>query len=144
MRARVTRVRPGGDVQQYTVHRMEIPWWLKIVNGLVRVAGWLGMPFGKLDSGSVLAAASRKTQLYDWGDRRFIDIMERLMLEADAARVTPLGEIVLRQTCLAAVMNRLRIEDYINRHPEVSEGHSARRAKLLRPWPSGALCDHVS
>jgi hypothetical protein len=109
----------GGDVQQYTIHRMEIPWWLKVVNGLVRLAGWLGLPFGKLDGGSILTTASKKTKLYDWGDRGFIDIMERLMLEADAARITPLGEIVLRQASLAAVMNRLRIEDYINRHPEV-------------------------
>lgn len=111
----------GVIVQQYTVHRMEISWPLKVLNVLVRVLGWLGLPFGKLDSSSVLNAATRKTKLYNWGNDDFLEVMERLFLEADAARITAVGEIALRQTSLAGVMNRLRIEDYISRHPEVEE-----------------------
>ncbi len=106
---------------QYTVNRLEIAPTLRLVNAAVGFAGWLGLPFGKLDVDSVLRTARRKTGLDDWGDEAFIDLMRRLFRYADAARVTPLGEIALRQTAFASVSNRLRIEDYIHRHPDVED-----------------------
>jgi len=106
---------------RYTVNRMEIAPTLKLVNAAVGIAGWFGMPFGKLDVDSVLRTARRKTGLQDWGDEAFIDLMKRLFYEADAARVTRLGEIALRQTSFAATVNRLRIEDYHRRHPDAAD-----------------------
>ncbi len=105
----------------YTVHRMEIAPSLKLVNAAVGVAGWFGVPFGKLDVDSVLRTARRKTGLENWGDDAFVDLTRRLFRYADAARVTRLGEIALRQTSFAAVCNRLRIEEYIRCHPEVED-----------------------
>lgn len=107
--------------RQYTVNRLEIAPTLKLVNAAVGIAGWLGVPFGKLDVDSVLRAAQRKTGLQDFGDDAFIPLMRRLFRYADAGRVTRLGEIALRQTAFASVSNRLRIEDYIQRHPEVED-----------------------
>lgn len=107
--------------RQYTVNRLEIAPTLKLVNAAVGIAGWLGLPFGKLDVDSVLRTAQRKTGLQDWGDEAFISLMRRLFRYADAGRVTRLGEIALRQTAFASVSNRLRIEDYIQRHPDVED-----------------------
>jgi len=107
--------------RRYTVNRMEIAPTLKLVNAVIGIAGWVGLPFGKLDVDSVLRTAQRKTGLEDWGDEAFIDLTRRLFRLADAARITRLGEIALRQTSYAAVTNRLRIEDYIKRHPDTAE-----------------------
>ncbi len=107
--------------QPYTVHRMEIKPSLKLLNAAVGLAGRLGLPFGRLDPDSILRTARRRTGLDDWGDEAFIDVMDKLIAFADAARPTPLGEVALRQTAYAAVCNRLFIEDYIARHPEVED-----------------------
>ncbi len=104
---------------RYTVHRMEIAFSLKLLNGSLDVAKRFGLRFGKLDAEGILRVARRKTGLDDWGDEGFRVFMDRLLMEADAARCTQLGEIALRQTSYAAVCNRLRIQDYIHKHPEL-------------------------
>jgi len=104
---------------RYTVHRMEIAFSLKVVNGSLDLAKWFGLRFGKLDAESILRVARKKTGLDDFGDAGFRVFMDRLLMEADAARCTQLGEIALRQACYAAACNRLKIQDYIHKHPEL-------------------------
>jgi len=103
--------------QQYTVHRLEISPLLKVLNAFVRVCGWLGMPFGKLDPMAVVSAARRRTGLHDMGDPEYLDVLERLFIEADAARCTAMGEVALRQTAFTALVNRLETQAYLNRFP---------------------------
>lgn len=106
---------------RYTVHRMEIAFWLKLVNGSLDIAKAFGMRFGKLDAESILRVARKKTGLDDFGDEGFRVFMDRLLMESDAARCTQLGEIALRQTCYTAAVNRLRIQEYIHKNPELLE-----------------------
>lgn len=86
-----------------------------LASGLLRA----GLPLGNLEVPSILAAARRRTGLTDWGDDGFRVPMSRLLEEADAAEITALARIMLRQGAITAVANRLRLHAFVARNPEV-------------------------
>jgi len=107
--------------RDYTVNKLEIAPLLKVANLGLRAAGVLGMPYGRLDRESILAKAQEITGLTDFGGDRFLEPLRQLLVDVDAARATPVGEIACRQTCIASACNRLRIQDYVNRNPDVHD-----------------------
>jgi hypothetical protein len=89
------------------------------------LSGWrglerLGLAKSRLDEASLLAAARRETALDDFGDESFREPLRRLLgsLEAEA-QLHPLGRLLLRQTLVRLLVNRLRLEALFARHPEI-------------------------
>jgi hypothetical protein len=95
---------------------------IQVVNAAAWVAEQLGLPLGRLDVDSILAAARRSTGLEDAGDPRFLEPMSWIVEAcAGSPDVTPLARIVLRQTWIRATQNRLHLQDWLRRRPDVLE-----------------------
>jgi hypothetical protein len=92
--------------------------------GLLRRAGlrWPG-----LDPREFLAAAERRTGLSDWGADDFREGL-RILVESfdrqDSAHT--FGRFFFREFCIRLLVNRLRIQDDLKRHPEIGAVPIAR------------------
>ncbi|MCY3952318.1 MAG: sulfotransferase [bacterium] len=85
-------------------------------------AGRRGGPSGRLDVDSLVGAAQRKTGLSDFGEdghRRALDVLVEAI--NDEARLTATGRQIQRTRLGAALVNRLRIQELLRRHPEIHE-----------------------
>jgi hypothetical protein len=74
-----------------------------------------------LESTALMAAATARTGgLTDFGDPSFRPALDR-MLQAirDEAQMTPTGQALFAQRVLESLCNRLTLEDYCTRHPEI-------------------------
>jgi Sulfotransferase family len=73
-----------------------------------------------LDPGALMSEASAQTRLDDYGDRGFVEPLERwlegMVIEA---RIHELGVELVRQNVLRLLVNRLRVEDDLRQHPEI-------------------------
>jgi hypothetical protein len=93
----------------------------------VVLTGWralqeLGLARTSLDEASLLAAARRESGLRDLGDESFRGPLRQLLASLEEeAHLHPLGRLLLRQSLVRALVNRLRIEDLCRRHPEIGE-----------------------
>jgi hypothetical protein len=92
------------------------------LNALGRNLGDEGRSLVSLDEAKLLAAACEATGLEDFGDPWFRTALVRLLgaLESEA-RLTLLGRLFARSEIQRILQNRLRIEDWIRRHPAVLE-----------------------
>jgi len=95
------------------------------VRGALR--GWralerFGVARAPLGEASLVAAARRASGLQDFADESFRDPLRRLLTSLEQeARLHPLGRMLLRQSLVRALVNRLRLEDLSARHPEIRE-----------------------
>jgi hypothetical protein len=79
-------------------------------------------PAGRLDVGSLVDAAQRKTGLQDFAADRHRRALEVLVESInDEARLTATGRQIQKTRLLAALANRLRIQELLRRHPEIHE-----------------------
>ena len=108
-----------GGKQQYTVNRMEAQPSVKFINTLMDIGKKLGLRIWELDRDSILEKARRKTGLTDLGNDKYIEVLDRMIDNARRTKITPLGICAINFLALKTAMNRLHIEDYIRRHPEV-------------------------
>lgn len=115
-----------------TVSNLRYTTVLKMVNAVARATEVLGLPLGRLEVESILDAARRQTGLTDWGDDSFLIAMNKVT-EAVAARgrFTPLARVILRQSWIRAVCNRLSIQDWLGRHPEILQRSVSRPIFVL-------------
>jgi hypothetical protein len=81
-----------------------------------------GFPIAVLTEDSVLRQARRATGVRDIADERFREPL-RMVLAACARdpNVNLIGKIVLRDCCLQAVKNRLRIQRIVESYPEIRD-----------------------
>jgi hypothetical protein len=78
----------------------------------------------------LLAAAQARTGLDDFGEDSFREGLERLVRSLRSeARLNDLGEVVLPQLITNLLAQRLRIEDWYRRHPEID--HEPIEAPLI-------------
>ena len=98
------------------------PDWVESVNALGDNLGDAGRSMVSLDERELLAAAVANTGLDDYGDSWFREpfsfLVRALEEEAD---LTLLGRILCRSELQRFLQNRLQIEDYWKKHPELSE-----------------------
>lgn len=75
-----------------------------------------------LDVETMLARARKRTGLSDYGDEWFLEPL-RVLVDSinDEACLTPAGRWIQRQRIEAALGTRLRLEDLLNRHPEIHD-----------------------
>jgi Sulfotransferase family len=70
----------------------------------------------------LLATAEQRTGLDDFGDDSFREGLEVLVHSVDTeATLNPVGEIVLPELILKHLSQRLQIEDWYRRHPEIDD-----------------------
>ncbi|MEQ1507298.1 MAG: sulfotransferase [Myxococcota bacterium] len=103
-----------------TVSNLRYSPTLKLANAFARATEVLGMSIGLLDVDSIVDAARRQTGLTDVGDEAFLHPMRVVAKEVAAKEeFTPLARIILRQSWIRAVCNRLWLEDWLKRHPRI-------------------------
>lgn len=92
---------------------------------LIRAANLLGRPFASsvnLNPDRLLATASRKAKLDDFGDDTFREPFGILMQSLDReANLNPFGRFGARALVLQLLATRLRAEALVKRHPEILE-----------------------
>ncbi len=71
---------------------------------------------------SLLDAAQAGTGLDDFGDDSFREGLERFVQAVDqGGRLTTLGEVAVREQVVRLLSQRLHIEDWYRRHPEIED-----------------------
>jgi hypothetical protein len=93
---------------------------------------------GLLDPQSILRAAYYQTGHDDFGDLPYPDSLE-VACEAlrREARLTPMGHVILRETLVRCVANRLRLRALKRRHPEVFQRPLRPPIVIVGPPRSG-------
>jgi hypothetical protein len=82
---------------------------------------WVGAPLGTLDEASILASARRSSGKEDWGDEVFRGALRNLVEATGSAPLTGFGRVMLRQTWIKAVENRLAWQAWVKAHPSVAD-----------------------
>lgn len=91
----------------------------------VALAAWrglerIGLGRASLDVDALVAASRRASGLRDFVDESFREPLHRLVVSADEeAHLHPLGRVAFRQGLVRNLMNRLRLEELVARHPEI-------------------------
>lgn len=97
------------------------PAWMRVVNGVGRALGAVGVRrWPSLEPASLIAEAERRTRLSDWGSDHFREGL-RVLVESFEGQnaTTTFGRIFFREYCIRALVNRLKTEDDFKRHPEI-------------------------
>jgi hypothetical protein len=96
------------------------PSWVKLINGVGQGLGQVGVRWPRLDPERLMASARRATGLSDFGDDRFREGLG-VVVDAFNARedVHTFGRIVFREDVTRLLVNRLKIEADLARHPEI-------------------------
>ncbi|HEY0803161.1 MAG TPA: sulfotransferase [Steroidobacteraceae bacterium] len=75
-----------------------------------------------LNGSALIAEAQRRRGLQDLGEDSFREPLERLVDSINReSKMTPFGEAALPEMLIRALTNRLEIEDWYRRHPEIEE-----------------------
>jgi hypothetical protein len=94
----------------------------RVALGSWRLLSRIGVGRAVLDEESLIAGARRASRLENLGDESFREPLRQLLASLeDEARLHPLGRFMLRESLLRALVNRLRLEDLWDRHPEIRE-----------------------
>jgi hypothetical protein len=96
------------------------PFALRAFNGAGAALAAVGLRVPSLAPDGLIAAASRKTGLSDFGDPSFRVALDRLVdaFEREAA-LTTLGRALARRDLLRLLEGRLRMEDTLRANPEI-------------------------
>jgi hypothetical protein len=94
-----------------------VVWAANRVGGALRRTG---LPILSLGEDAVVRAAVEEARLDDFGSDEHLEPMRALLasLEADA-RLTFVGRLAARSQVVTLLANRLRMQDWWNRHPEI-------------------------
>lgn len=88
--------------------------------GTVGHVGTAGEGLGELDPTVLMAAASAEAHLEDYGDERFVEPLTRLMhAVVSEANLSPTGVMGVQASVVRCLVNRLRLQDDLKKHPEI-------------------------
>jgi len=80
------------------------------------------IPHVDLNAEAILRDARQQAGLENLGDESFLVPMGKLLWSLEhEARLTPLGRLIQRQRIVDILVNRLRVQDHLERHPEILE-----------------------
>ena len=98
------------------------PWPVKVINGLGRALGAVGIQPVRLDRDRLMAEAARQAGSDDFGDDGFIEGLERLIdsLQREAD-LNLLGTRLARGNLLSALVARAQLVAWRKSHPEIEE-----------------------
>jgi Sulfotransferase family len=96
-----------------------------------------------LDQEELLRAAVAQTGLADYGDDDFREPLERLIRALNTqARLNDFGEIRARMTISSGLVNRLKIQDYLQSHPAVLSERISRPVFIVGLPRTGTTALH--
>ena len=78
----------------------------------------MGRPF---DAAELMAAAQQKEGLDDWGPLPFTEPLQVLTDSYSSAQLNDMGVHILRSGLIHSLRMRLRAQEWIRRHPEITE-----------------------
>ena len=110
-----------------TVRDLEYRPHLKALNAGVGLLHRLGVLPREITPEHVKRAAIKRTGLSDFGDPSYEAPYQKLLEVLPSHPLSSLGTLLTEQTMVKAMSNRLRIQDHLNRHPELAS------AKVERP-----------
>jgi hypothetical protein len=105
---------------------------LRALNAVGAGLGRVGVDLARLEPERLLAAARERSGLSDFGDAAFRDGLDALVdavLREGGQHA--FGRIAFRGMLVATLENRLRVVDFLKRHPEVREERIARPFVIL-------------
>lgn len=102
-----------------TVSQLEYNAFTRALDSAAGVLQRFDPSLGRIEAGSILDTARRQTGLTDFGDEDFLEPLHRIIEEVPLDRFTSLARVVMRSIFVEAAKNRLRIQDYLKKHPEV-------------------------
>jgi hypothetical protein len=119
------------------------PAWMRLLNGVGGALRWCGSPWPALRVEGMLAEAERRARLSDWGDQGFREGLETLVGSfEEQGQAHTFGRLFFREYCVRLLINRLRIQDDLTRHPEIL-GVPIRRPLIITGFPrSGTTLLH--
>ena len=80
----------------------------------------MAAPKTSLDESSILEEARARAGLWDFGDESFREPLRRTLHAFDTeADLNEAGRIAQRERTIGLLTNRLRVEDWLRRHPEI-------------------------
>jgi hypothetical protein len=115
--SRVAREESEPSPLWLSLHR---PSWMRLLNLIGGGLRRIGVDSPKLDSADLIATAERQARLSDWGDERFregLEVLLRSFEEQDD--LSTFGRFVVHDLFVHLLVNRLRIQDDLKRHPEI-------------------------
>jgi hypothetical protein len=102
-----------------------------------------GRRFLPLDGSRMLATASRRTGLHDFGEDSFRDPLARLVRSIESeARLNLVGRIAAREDLTGMLMNRLFVERDRAQHPDIAREEVRRPLVILGMPRSGSTFLH--
>ncbi|MBE9190490.1 sulfotransferase [Gloeocapsopsis crepidinum LEGE 06123] len=119
------------------------PLWLRGINWAGETLKQNGISLVNLSEESLLTAASSQTGLSDWGDESF-RLPLRILLESleKDAELNLFGRYFTRKLYIQLLINRLRIQADIKRHPDILQVPIARPLFILGMPRSGTTLLH--
>jgi len=112
------------------------------------MTGWraiqtVGVARTSLNEASLITAARRESGLHHFVDDSFREPLRRLLASLEEeAQLHLLGRLLLRQSLVRALVNRLRLEDLCDRHPEICELHVREPVFVLGLQRTGTTLLH--
>jgi len=107
--------------KQLTVSRTQLPPTMRAIDLFLKGLLLLAPSQGLLEADSLMAAARKKEKLDDFGGDVFDEPMRAALASANSTDICSLGRVTMRNLGIKSLVNRLRITDYIRRHPAVAD-----------------------
>src|SRR5262249_12999780 len=118
--AAAASVSDGGRTDAPIWETTRRPAWVKAVNAAGAVAGALGARWPRGDAETLLRLARRRAGLGDFGDGRLRAGLAALVGAFEAQGTAhAFGRLFFREYCVSLLVNRLKIQDELKRHPEI-------------------------
>jgi hypothetical protein len=106
----------GGPIWEH----IRRPGWVRLINATGAALRRVGVRWPRLDVGTLLAAARRRSGLSDFGDGRFREGLGVLIDAFNACDdAHAFGRIVFSNHVVSLLVNRLKIQADLTRHPEI-------------------------
>jgi hypothetical protein len=120
-----------------------LPAGVRALNTIGRGIRALGVPLGRLDTDALIAAACKRSGLSDFGGETFREGLTKLVdsLERDASLST-LGRVIARTEILLLLENRLQLQEWRRRHPEIASVKVARPIFIIGMPRTGTTILH--
>ena len=109
------------DDQEYTLSHTEERLSVNIVNSLLKMWQKLDLGLYKLDREAIVENAIKKTGYINLGNEKYIEVLDKFIDNINTADITPLSKYALNFLARKTAMNRLYIENYLEKHPEIED-----------------------
>lgn len=108
------------NVMETTTYDQYPPTFLvRLISGVERTARRLGLEMAPLSLEKILATAVKQTGLHDFGSLDIFNVFTEVLQACQSEiKLTGFGKLLVNQGVLTQAANRLRFQQFIQRHPK--------------------------